>query len=123
MSKLKQIIQLQSSNLSVRELSRALAMSVGAVSKYLGIVRVAGITSELAEDLDEAALERRTFGDPAPSAPGRFAPGDCAWIHGELKRHRHVTLQRLWEAHRAGHGERAYRYSAFRLGTSRSFGS
>ena len=32
MSKLKQIIQLQSSNLSVRELSRALSMSVGAVS-------------------------------------------------------------------------------------------
>jgi hypothetical protein len=97
MSKLKQIIQLQSSNLSVRELSRALSMSVGAVSKYLGMVRAAGISWEVAQDLDEAELERRIFGDPAPPVPGRFAPVDCAWIHGELKRHRHVTLQLLWE--------------------------
>jgi hypothetical protein len=29
-------------------------------------------------------------------AATRAAP-DCAWIHGELKRHRHVTLQLLWE--------------------------
>ena len=35
MSKLKQLIELQSSNLSVRALSRALGLSVGAVSKYL----------------------------------------------------------------------------------------
>ena len=35
MSKLKQLIGLQSSNLSVRALSRALGLSVGAVSKYL----------------------------------------------------------------------------------------
>ena len=35
MSKLKQLIGLQSSNLSVRGLARALGLSVGAVSKYL----------------------------------------------------------------------------------------
>jgi len=113
MSKLKQIIQLQSSNLSVRELSRALSMSVGAVSKYLAMVRAAGLTWDAAQDLDETALERRIFGEPAPAAPGRFAPVDCAWVHGELKRHRHVTLQLLWEEYRARHGEQAYRYSAF----------
>ena len=56
MSKLKQIIQLQSSNLSVRELSRALSMSVGAISKYLAAVRLAGITWEAAQGLDEAEL-------------------------------------------------------------------
>ena len=113
MSKLKQIIQLQSSNLSIRELSRALSMSVGAVSKYLAMVRAAGLTWDAAQDLDETALERRIFGEPAPAAPGRFAPVDCAWVHGELKRHRHVTLQLLWEEYRARHGEQAYRYSAF----------
>ena len=113
MSKLKQIIQLQSSNLSVRDLSRALGMSIGAVSKYLAAVRTAGLSWEVAQGLDEAALERRIFGDPAPAMPGRFAPVDCAWIHGELKRHRHVTLQLLWEEYRARHGEQSYRYSAF----------
>ena len=39
MSKLKQLIGLQSSNLSVRALGRALGLSVGAVSKYLRAVR------------------------------------------------------------------------------------
>jgi hypothetical protein len=42
MSKLKQLIGLQSSNLSVRALGRALALSMGAVSKYLRTVRECG---------------------------------------------------------------------------------
>jgi predicted transcriptional regulator len=43
MSKLKQLIGLQSSNLSVRAIGRALGLSVGAVSKYLRAVRACGI--------------------------------------------------------------------------------
>ena len=41
MSKLKQLIGLQTSNLSVRELARALGLSIGAVSKYQRAVRAA----------------------------------------------------------------------------------
>ena len=43
MSKLKQLIGLQSSNLCVRALGRALGLSVGAVSTYLRAVRACGI--------------------------------------------------------------------------------
>jgi len=43
MSKLKQLIGLQASNLSVRALARTLGLSVGAVSKYLRTVRGCGI--------------------------------------------------------------------------------
>lgn len=43
MSKLKQLIALQASNLSVRAIARALDLSIGAVSKYLRAVRAAGI--------------------------------------------------------------------------------
>ena len=43
MSKLKQLIGLQASNLSVRALARTLGLSVGAVSKYLRAVRGCGI--------------------------------------------------------------------------------
>ena len=43
MSKLKQLIGLQASNLSVRALARALGLSIGAVSKYLRAVRACGI--------------------------------------------------------------------------------
>jgi len=64
MSKLKQLIGLQASNLSVRALSRALDVSVGAVSKYLRAVKAAGIDAAEAQALTEAELERRLFGLP-----------------------------------------------------------
>jgi DNA-binding transcriptional ArsR family regulator len=82
MSKLKQLIGLQSSNLSVRALSRALGLSVGAVSKYLGALRACGIGAAEADILSEVELEHRVFGTSSPGrAATRAAPG-CAWIHG-----------------------------------------
>ena len=113
MSKLRQLIRLQTSNLSVRELSRALALSVGAVSKYLTAVRAAGLTPEAIESLADAELEARVFGPSVPAAPSRFAAIDFGWVHTELERHRHVTLRLLWEEYRERAGEVAYGYSAF----------
>jgi transcriptional regulator with XRE-family HTH domain len=97
MSKLKQLIGLQASNLSVRALSRALGLSIGAVSKYLRAVREAGISAAEAETLCEAQLEQQVFAPTPATKPSALVPPDCAWIHSELKRHRHVTLQLLWE--------------------------
>jgi transposase len=113
MSKLKQLIGLQSSNLSVRALARALGLSVGAVSKYLRAVRACGIEAAEAETLSEVELEQRVFGPPLAGRRAAFVAPDCAWIHGELKRHRHVTLQLLWEEYAGLHGAAAYRRSAF----------
>jgi hypothetical protein len=113
MSKLKQLIGLQSSNLGVRAMGRALGLSMGAVSKYLRAVRVCGIEAAEAETLPEHELERRVFGPLLAAKPARLVPPDCAWIHGELKRHRHVTLQLLWEEYSSREGAAAYRRSAF----------
>jgi hypothetical protein len=107
------LIGLQSSNLGVRALGRALGLSVGAVSKYLRAVRACGIEAAEAESLSEHELERRVFGPLLPAKPAVFVPPDCAWIHGELKRHRHVTLQLLWEEYSGRFGAAAYRRSAF----------
>ena len=115
MSKLKQLIGLQSSNLSVRALARALGLSTGAVSKYLRAVRASGIEASEAETLSEVELEERVFGPASAVKPGAFVAPDCAWIHGELKRHRHVTLQLLWEEYAGLYGAAAYRRSAFCL--------
>ena len=113
MSKLKQLIALQASNLSVRAMARALGLSVGAVSKYLRAVRAAGIDPTEAETLPESELEQRVFGPTAPTKAPKLAPPDYAWVHTELKRHRHVTLQLLWEEYVERHGDAAYRRSAF----------
>ena len=37
-----------------------------------------------------------------------FEPPDMGAIHGELRRHRHVTLRLLWEEYRERHGIRAF---------------
>ena len=108
MSKLKQLIGLQSSNLSVRALGRALGLSVGAVSKYVKALRACGIGAAEAEGLSEAELEQRVFGAATPVKAATRAVPDCSWIHGELKRHRHVTLQLLWEEYVGQHGAAAY---------------
>ena len=119
MSKLKQLIALQASNLSVRAIARALGLSVGAISKYLRAVRAAGISPADAETLPESELEQRVFGPGPPGEPPKLVPPDFSWVHTELKRHRHVTLQLLWEEYVERHGEAAYRRSAFCQGYRR----
>src|SRR3984957_5153680 len=112
-SRLKQLIQLRANQLSTRNIARALSLSQGAVSKYCRAVLTGCGTWEAALGLEETELERQVFAArrlrpaPTPTAP------DCAWIHTEMKRHKHVTLQLLWEEYHASHGRAALRYSAF----------
>jgi hypothetical protein len=91
-AKLKQLIQLESSKLSTREACRALNLSHGAVCKYRSVVREAGLRWEDVQGLDEAQLERRIWLVHPERAPRPAVLPDCASIHTELKRHRHVTL-------------------------------
>ncbi|MGH8348991.1 MAG: IS21 family transposase, partial [Pseudomonas sp.] len=112
-AKLKQIIQFESSELTAREIGRALKLSHGAVSKYRIAVRVAGLTWQEAQNLDDTELERRIWQARAERPAREVVLPDCAWIHTELKRHKHVTLQLLWDEYHATHGTLALRYSSF----------
>jgi hypothetical protein len=111
--KLKHLIQLLGNKLTTRAAARALNMSQGAVCKYSSAVRAAGIEWEEAQKLEDAELERRIWQAPNMSAPRNAVLPDCAWIHTELKRHKHVTLQLLWDEYQAIHRQLALRYSAF----------
>ena len=54
------------------------------------------------------------FGRPTPSLAGvryRTEP-DFDYLHRELKQHKHLTLQLLWEEYR-GRGPGGYGYSRF----------
>jgi transposase len=112
-AKLRQLIQFECSELTTREIGRALNLSQGAVSKYRCAVRAAGLTHEQAQGLEDAELERRIWQARVRRPPRAVVLPDCAWIHTELQRHKHVTLQLLWEEYQAGHGALALRYSAF----------
>jgi len=92
---LKQLIQLQSSQLTTREATRALNLSQGAVFKYASLVRAAALSWEEVQHLDDEALEKRLWPACAEHARRDIVLPDCAWIPTELKRHKHVTLQLL----------------------------
>lgn len=112
-AKLKQLIQLESSELTTRQAARALSLSQGAVWKYRVAVRAAGLTWEQVQNLEEAQLERCIWQARVERATCKLVLPDCAWIHTQLKRHKHVTLQLLWDEYHATHGSLALRYSAF----------
>ncbi len=78
---LKQIIQFQLSELTTREIARALHLSQGAVSKYRQAVRLAGISAEEAQNLEDAELERRVWQARTARLPRNVVLPDCAWIH------------------------------------------
>src|SRR5258706_16123232 len=100
MSKLKQLIGLQSSNLSVRAMGRALGLSVGAVSKYLRAVRACDIGAGEAETLSELELERRVFwGVLGPKLGPPGAPGR-ARLHPGGKRPPPRAVPLLWGGNR-----------------------
>jgi transposase len=106
-------MQFESSELTMREIGRALQLSAGAVSKYRCAVRKAGLTWDDAQRLTDDELERRVWQARASTRPQQWVLPDCPSIHTELKRHKHVTLQLLWDEYHARHGSRALRYSAF----------
>ncbi len=92
-SQLKQLIQLRSNQLTTRAIARALSLSQGAVSQYCRAVLASCLTWDAALALEEAELERRVFAERRVRPTPTIASPDCAWIHTELKRHKHVTLQ------------------------------
>jgi transposase len=112
-AQLKQIIQLDAGKLTSRDIGRALNLSHGVVGKYRSAARAAGLSWEEAQHLADAELERRIWQARPEQAPRPVTLPDCAWIHTEMKRHKHVTLQLLWDEYHAAHGTASLRYSAF----------
>lgn len=112
-AQLKQIIQFDVGALTTRDIGRALNLSHGVVGKYRAAIRAAGLRWEEAQHLGDAELEGRIWQASPERAPRPVTLPDCAWIHTELKRHKHVTLQLLWDEYHAAHGTSSLRYSAF----------
>ena len=115
MLKLKEVLRLKwACGLSHRQISRAVGISVGAISEYAAQASAAGLDWTSVEPLDDDELERRLSGRsaPAPATTRRVVP-DYAWIHRELRR-KGVTLQLLWEEYAQAHpSARTYRYTQF----------
>lgn len=94
MRKIREVLRLRwDQKRSVRETSESLGVSTGVVSKIEARARGAGLDLEKVGALDDPALERLLYGEPA--APGELRPEpDPVWMHQELRR-KGVTLELL----------------------------
>src|SRR5438132_130023 len=87
MRKIREILRLRwAQGRSVREAAACLGICTGVVSKTSARAKAAGLDWAAVEALaDDAALERRLYGEPTKDGETRPEP-DPAWMHLELKR-------------------------------------
>lgn len=113
MRKLKEVLRLKFElQLKNREIARSCSIPHSTVANYLQRAQQAGLCWPLPPDLDDAALERRLFEERVQPTPGEIALPNFPSLHEELRRHRHVTLQLLWQEYKQAHPD-GYQYSRF----------
>ncbi|AGX88715.1 IS21 family transposase [Candidatus Symbiobacter mobilis] len=119
MRKLKDALRLKfEGGQSHQQIARALGISKGVVTKYVGLAVAAALDWNTISLMDEATLERRLLAYPRPS--DSYAQPDYGRIHRELAR-KGVTLTLLWEEycaevgdeHSADNPVKPWRYSQF----------
>jgi len=114
MRKIREVLRLKLGlGLKDREIARSCSIPRSSVANYVQRAREAGVGWPLPSDLGDKALEDMLF---QPSAAvvrqsGMVVP-DFVWVHGELRRHKHVTLQLLWQEYKEA-CPAGYQYSRF----------
>ena len=111
MRKIRDVLRLSAAGMSKRKIAASLGVSATAAGECIRRARRAGFTWPLPDGLTDEALERRLFPPPAVTAKARRPQPDWAAVHRELRRPG-VTLQLLWEEHRAVHPG-GYGYSRY----------
>jgi hypothetical protein len=85
MRKIREVLRLRASGLTVAEIARSLGIAAGTAWTYATRLKAAGLTWPPPPDLDDAALERLIYPPPPHSGVHRPEP-DWPAIHRELKR-------------------------------------
>jgi len=110
MRKIGDVLRLSAAGMSKRKIAASLGVSATAAGDCLRRARRAGLSWPLPEGLSDEALELRLYPPAKAVKDGRPQP-NWAEVHRELRRPG-VTLQLLWEEHRAVHRD-GYGYSRY----------
>src|SRR6516162_5986261 len=110
MRKIRDVLRQSAAGMSKRKIAASLGVRATAAGECIRRARRAGLTWPLPDELSDEALERQLFPPPAVAKDRRPQPNWAA-IHRELRRPG-VTLQLLWEEHRAVHPD-GYGYSRY----------
>jgi transposase len=101
MKKIREVIRLgTNTDLSLRQISRALRLSRPVVTKYLTVFKSTGLTYDEIKNLNDDEVYELFFCNPGKEVNNndRYAllSSKFEYFTNELKR-KHVTLQKLWE--------------------------
>jgi transposase len=114
MRKVKEVLRLRFElGLAQDQIARSCSISQATVHRYLERATAASLTWPLPPDCDDRRLNDLLFPARLDRLPQQLRPGvDFAEIHRQLKAHKHVTLQLLWEEYRETQPD-GYSYSRF----------
>ncbi|MGA8528323.1 MAG: IS21 family transposase [Acidobacteriaceae bacterium] len=115
MRKIKEVLRLRNElKLDQRQIARSCSISVSTVHEYLKRAAAANLGWPPPDDWDDARLEAALFPPPDTSSESitRKSSPDFAAIQEQLRRHRNVTLQLVWEEYRDADHD-GYGYSRF----------
>lgn len=95
-----------------RQIAPSCRIPHSSVGNYVKRARWASLSSPLPPDLDDEGLEQRLFPPDKPPPEASKPLPDFASIHEELHRHKHATLQLLWQQYKEDYLE-GYQYSRY----------
>jgi transposase len=111
MRNIRDVLRLRAGGMSKRQIAASLSVSSTSVLNCLRRAQAVGLGWPLPEDMTDEALEVRLYPTPVVVPEDRRPQPDWPVIHRELKRPG-VTLQLVWQEHRAAHAQ-GYGYSRF----------
>ena len=113
MRKIKEVLRLRYElKLDQRQVARSCCIAVSTVHEYLKRAEAAQVSWPLPDGWDDTRLEAALYSSLEARPQPKKSPPDFAAVHDQLRTHRHVTLQLLWEEYREANPE-GYRYSRF----------
>ncbi len=114
MRKVKEVLRLRfAANLNQEQIARSCSIAQSTVHRYLKRAAAAGLEWPVAEEYDDRKLNDMLFPErPVRSQRKRREGVEFAEVHRELKTHRHLTLQLIWEEYRQNQLN-GYGYSRF----------
>lgn len=113
MRKLKEVLRLESLDLSQHQIARSCSISQSTVHEYVAAAQAAGVKWPLPADWDDRQIEQALFPQrPAPEGWRKHPEPDWPPIHEELQKHKDLTLALIWQERRESDPE-GYGYSRF----------
>jgi transposase len=113
MRRIKEVLRLRYElKLDQRQIARSCSLSVSTVHEYLKRAEAADLGWPLPDDWDDVRVETALFRYPDSRLAPKKSQPDFAAIQDQLRRHRHLTLQLLWQEYLDANPD-GYRYSRF----------